>query len=79
MMDKQCQVCPGGDMSKGFFNAKTLNGSWAYLCPTCFKSVGRFGFKCHITDGVFSQDKLTMYNKIPEKTKAEATLDSFFC
>ena len=66
-------------MTKGYFNAKTIHGPWANLCPACFKAVGTFGFKRRYIDGVLMQEKLATYNKIPKSTKNDEILDAFFC
>jgi len=39
MRQRKCQICPGGDTSVVFYDAKTLSGSHAYLCESCFNAV----------------------------------------
>ena len=37
---RQCDLCHK-TLSQLYFDAATLSGPWAYLCPECFWSFGR--------------------------------------
>jgi len=41
---KTCQVCPTS-LTKVFYDARTRQGPWAYLCDDCFENLtsGRLG------------------------------------
>jgi hypothetical protein len=50
MRQRKCQICPGGDTSVVFYDAKTLSGSHGYLCEGCFNSVGVYGTKYEVVE-----------------------------